>query len=419
MSNETSELTINISAMSNGPDAIGHTTQGHTVFVPYALPGETVRVQVTKDKKRLKWAKLVEVIAAQDTRIEPRCVHYGTCGGCHLQHASYTAQLQLKRDIVADQLQRIGGLQSPPVADTLPAPDAWHYRNHLQLAQNPAGQLGRRALRSEQVIPLQECPIIAPPLLDLYRQLDFEPLPNVEHIDLWLGTENDIMLVLATRAGSPPALEIDLPISVVSLDHTNNIVVLAGDDHLIQTVHARPFRISAGSRFPANAAQIGTLVDQVVTALDLQSDEIVFDLFCATGLFSAFIAPHVSRVLAFEDNERAVEDAVVNLDEFDNIALYVGPIAETLPRVDAQPDKLLLAPPHTGAGKAVIQAVLDRLAAADAAPPRIVYASSEPVTLARDTAQLVAGGYRLTHVQPIDLYPQDHHIDTVATFVYR
>lgn len=409
MNTQTTELTLTIDALTNGPHAVGRTPEGHTVFVPLALPGETARVRITRSKKRLKWAELAEVIAPSPHRISPRCPHYGTCGGCHLQHTGYDHQRHLKREIVIDQLQRIAGL-APPVAETLPAPHPWHYRDHLQLVQDSAGTLGLPTLDGETVIPLEECPAAAPPLFDFYRQLDIEPLPNVEFIDLRLGTENDIMLLLALTGGPPPAIEIDLPISVVSLGVGGDAVVLAGDDHLVCTVKDRPFRVSAASRFPANTAHTAALVEQALTALDLQPGDVVFDLFGNVGLFSAFIAPAAAQVVIFEENDAAIEDIVVNLDEFDNISLYGGPLPAALAQMAAPPGKLFLAPPPDGAGKAVIEAILAL------APPRIVYASSEPVTLARDSQQLAAGGYQLAHVQPIDLAPQAHHIHMIATF---
>lgn len=405
-------LTVEIHAQSNGPDAVGRTADGETVFVPYALPGEQVRVRVAERKKRLVWATLDEVLSPAAGRVEPRCTHYGVCGGCHLQHASYATQLAIKRDIVIDQLQRVGGFAAPPVADTLPAASPWHYRNHIQLAQHDDGRLGFRALRSDTVVPLDECPISNPALVSTLHQLAFEPLGNVERFALRTGDSGDVMLALQTTDGILPEFEIGTPLSIVSLGPDGEQIVVAGDDHLQISVRGRAFRVSAGSFFQVNTEQAGKLVEQVLAALDLHADDIVFDLYCGVGLFSAFIAPAVRELAGFELEGSAVDDAVLNLDTFDNVSLYAGPVEDSLPAIAQRPDKVVLDPPRAGAGKAVVAELL-RLQ-----PARIVYVSCEPVTLARDARQLVDGGYSLLSVQPVDMFPQTHHIETVSVFAW-
>lgn len=402
-------LTLELTTLSNGPDAIGR-HEGRAVFVPFAIPGETVRVEIVEEKPTLARARLLEVLSPSPDRIAPACRHFGVCGGCHFQHMSYTAQLKWKRQIVIDQLIRIGGLDSPNVLETVPSPDPFQYRNHLQFSQDSDGKLGFHS-NSNALLPISECPIARPEIMELFNQIDVEKL-DVDRISLRLGAEGEAMLIFESDSGEPPEVELDLPMSVATVNKDGEAFTVIGNDHLVYEVNGRPFRVSPGSFFQVNTAQAETLVKLVLESLRLRGGETVLDLYCGVGLFSAFIAPTAARVIGVESFSPAVRDAEVNLDEFDNVELYESPVELGLTHLFALPscDRALLDPPRAGCDKAVIAALI-KIAA-----PRIVYVSCDPATLARDARRLIAGGHHLVSAQPLDMFPQTHHIETIAVF---
>ncbi len=408
-------IELTLTAPSNGPDAIGrHPQGGRAIFVPFAIPGETVRVEIVEEKPTFARARLLEVLSPSPDRVEPICKHFGVCGGCHFQHMRYEAQLRWKRQIVADQLARIGGLESPNVLDAIPSPDPFHYRNHVQFSQTPEGRLGFIS-NSNSILSLSECHIARPEIMELFSEIDVEKL-DVDRIGVRVGARGETMLIFESDSGEPPDVELDLPISVSAVNKDGVPFAMIGGDRLIYEVLGRPFRVSPGSFFQVNTAQAETLVKLVLEALNLQGGETVLDLYSGVGLFTAFIAPRVNCVIGVESFSPAVRDAESNLDEFDNVELYESPVELALAHladhlVSLSPHLLvLLDPPRAGCDKSVIAHLLAFAA------PRLVYVSCDPATLARDAKRLIAGGYRLASAQPLDMFPQTHHIEMVAIF---
>jgi 23S rRNA (uracil1939-C5)-methyltransferase len=419
-------IELTLTAPSNGPDAIGRDpATGRAVFVPFAIPGETARVEIIEEKPTFARARLLEVLSPSPDRVGPVCKHFGVCGGCHFQHMRYDAQLKWKRQVVADQLARIGGLESPNVLAAIPSPDLFHYRNHIQFTQDPEGKLGFYS-NSNSVLPLSECPIARPEIMELFGEIDIEKL-DVDRIGVRVGAQGETMLIFESETGEPPDVELDLPISVATVNKDGEAFAMIGGDHLIYEVLGRPFRVSPGSFFQVNTAMAETLVKLVLEALNLQGGETVLDLYSGVGLFSAFIAPKVNRLIGVESFSPAVRDAEANLDEFDNVELYESPVELALehlldslsrapreaPRSESgvgTPPHALLDPPRAGCDKQALQRLLTLAA------PRLVYVSCDPATLARDAKRLIAGGYQLTSAQPLDMFPQTHHVETVAIF---
>ena len=413
------QLTLELTTMSNGPDAIGRDPEtGRAVFVPFAIPGETVRAEIVEEKSTFARARLLDVITRSPDRVAPACKHFGPdgCGGCHYQHMSYAAQLKWKRQIVIDQLIRIGGIADPLVLNTIPSPDPLHCRNHVQFSQTPDGKLGFVSnSREASVLPITECHIARPEIMELFGQIEIEKL-DVERIGVRVGSDGETMIVFESESGEPPDVEIELPISVATVNRDGEAFTMIASDHIVHEINGRPFRVSPGSFFQVNTAQAEALVRMVLDALSLKGGETVLDLYSGVGLFTAFIAPIAARVIGVESFSPAVHDAEANLDEFDNIELYESPvelalahIADTLSHTTTHPH-VLLDPPRSGCNKIVTDYLLTLAA------PRIVYVSCDPATLARDAKRLIAGGYRLVSAQPLDMFPQTHHIETVAVF---
>ncbi len=401
------DLEINLTTLPYGGEALGRLPDGRAVFVPFALPGERVRARVVEEKARYLRADLVEVLSPSPQRVEPRCAHYGLCGGCHLQHLSYEDQASAKSDILGDQLQRLAGLNNPPVKEAVSS-QPWEYRNHVQFHLTPVGKLGYHPLRAGEVFPIRECHLPQPLISQIWPQLEFEGLPGVERIGLRQGDDGDLQLILESSDPRPPEISIqELDISVVHVSPAGSLV-LAGSPATTLTVLGRPFQVSAGSFFQVNSSMAEKMVAHVLEEARLPVGAVVVDVYCGVGLFSAFLAPHAQRLIGIEASPQACDDFVVNLDEFDHVELYQAPAEAVLPALQVTPDLVLVDPPRSGLGRHVLQALIGLSA------PLLVYVSCDPATLARDAKHLKQGGYQLQQVTPFDMFPQTYHIESIS-----
>jgi 23S rRNA (uracil1939-C5)-methyltransferase len=439
MSSELYELTL--TTLAYGGDALGRLddplkkTGGRAVFVPFGLPGERVRIRITDEKRGFARGELVEVLDPSPDRVHPRCKHFFTplapeassepqgtaaggraeaCGGCQYQHMSYSAQLKAKAEILRDQLQRIGRIENPLVQATVPSPDPWNYRNHIQFHLTKNGQLGYvraspGASESGAVLPIEECHLPEPAINALWPHLEFEPDTGIGRVSLRAGTEGELMLVLDSGSPETPELEIEAGISVV---HTfeESSVVIAGEDFVTMRVSDRDFHVSASSFFQVNIAMAEKIIGHLLAKLPITPDTNLLDVYCGVGLFSAFIAPGCKRVAGVEASPSACDDYILNLDEFDNVDLYEGRAEDVILHLDVAPDIVLVDPPRAGLERGAVDGIL-RLN-----PRTVAYVSCDPSTLARDAGRLISGGYRLVEVTPFDLFPQTYHIESVSIF---
>jgi 23S rRNA (uracil1939-C5)-methyltransferase len=392
-----------------GGEALGRLPDGRAVFVPFVLPGEQAEIRLVEDKPRFARGVLVRLITSSPERIQPRCMHFTECGGCHYQHMSYPAQLKAKTDILIDQLERIGKLNNPPVRPAIPAFSPWNYRNYIQFHQDPAGKLGYVRFDGQGVLAIQECHLPEPPLNKTWPRFDLEPIQGLERIGLRLGTYGDVLLTLESSEPEAADFSVDFDLSAVHLGPENSIL-LAGDDHVIMEVLERAFRVSAGSFFQVNTIVTALLVSQLLEAVNPSREELVLDVYCGVGLFSAFLAERAGQVVGVEASPYAVYDFEVNLAEFDNVSIYEGEAGEVLPLLELHPAIVVLDPPRAGVEIPALEAVIEM------APRLIAYVSCDPATLARDARRLVAGGYRLEEVTPYDLFPQTYHIESLSLF---
>jgi 23S rRNA (uracil1939-C5)-methyltransferase len=402
---------LETTTITNGGAALGR-HEGRAIFVPYALPGETARVEITEDKSRYAFARLVEMVKPSPDRIEPPCRHFGYCGGCQWQHASYPAQLQYKTEIVADQLTRIGKIADPTVHAALPDVSSWAYRNHAQFHPAKGGNLGFQAASSNRTIVIDECPILHPLLSDLYTTLDIDT-QDLRRLSLRAGTETgDQMLVFEMNDDMPPGLEIDLPVSCVLLLSDGQHANLIGHNHITEIVAGHSYRISAPSFFQVNTPQAAQMVRLVTGYLDLQGSETVLDAYCGVGLFTAHLAERAGFVIGIELAPAAIDDLLENTADHDNVDVIEGPVEAVLPDLDAPIDAVVVDPPRAGLDRFALDAL------AKHRPSRLVYVSCDPATLARDAKRLIAADYRLIEVQPVDVFPQTYHVESVALFTY-
>jgi 23S rRNA (uracil1939-C5)-methyltransferase len=403
-------LIVKLDKLTYGGDALGRLSDGRAVFVPFALPGETVSIRTVDEKPSHVRAELVEVLNPSPDRISPKCVHFGICGGCHYQHLPYSQQLIAKTEILRDQMMRIGKIENPRVISVVPSTPDWNYRNHIQFHLTREGKLGYIDAHSRGVLPISECHLPEPTLDSLWPRLAFDQGLGLDRVSLRLGVDEQVMLVL--ESPDLPELELEAGISVVHL-WGDDAVVMAGDDYLPLQVNGRLFHVSAASFFQVNTTVAEKMTTHLLEQLHVLPDTTLLDVYSGVGLFSAFFAPRVGRVIAVELSPSACEDFEINLDEFDNVELYEASAEDVLPSLDVKPDVVIVDPPRAGLEKRALDALLHL------GPPRIAYVSCDPSTLARDAARLIAGGFSLQQVIPFDLFPQTYHIESVSIFEKR
>lgn len=410
---------IDILTLLYGGDAMGRLPDGRAVFVPYVIPGERARVRLIEQKKNFARGSLVEVLAPSPERIAPCCASFAACGGCHYMHMTYAAQLRYKTAILRDQFVRIAGISDPPVAAMRPSPSEWHYRNAVQFHLTAQGMPGFQEPGSHVVVPVEQCLLCAPAIDEIWPHLDFvDPdsgvVPGLERIQLRAGAGDDLLMVLESNEPVPPAFSVDLPISAVFVGpggfEENAPLVLAGEDYLVMEALGRAFRVSAGSFFQVNTAQAENMLGYLLERLALPQEASLLEVYAGVGLFSAFLAPRVTRLAAVESSPSAVDDFAANLDEFNNVELYQGPAEEILPGLEMRPDVVLVDPPRAGLAIPALDALVGMGAT------RLAYVSCDPATLARDAKRLLAAGYVLESVQPFDMFPQTYHIESVSVF---
>jgi 23S rRNA (uracil1939-C5)-methyltransferase len=306
-------LQVHISGMAHGGDALAR-HEGKVIFVPYALPGEEVLVELTEEKASYSRARMVEVLTPSPDRVEPRCIHYGACGGCHWQHIAYGRQLALRGEVLRSQFKRIARLPSVVVRPTLAASDPWHYRNHVQLHLDEEGKLGFMGIDGHSVIPIRECHIMHALLWDTFVGLEID-FPDLERVSLRAGIATGEQLVVLEGVGvQAPAVDVDVPVSCVLLLGDGTPVTYVGNSHVTESIGSRSLRVSATSFFQANTSQTEALVRTVGEYLDPQGREVLLDLYCGVGTLGLALADRVSEVIGIDSNEAAIADARFNAE---------------------------------------------------------------------------------------------------------
>jgi len=400
-------IQVQISAMAHGGEAVAR-HGGKVVFVPYVLPGEEVLVELTEEKANYSRGRAVEVIAPSPDRVEARCPHFGTCGGCQWQHIAYERQLTLREEILRSQLTRIAHLADPPVRATLAAENPWCYRNHVQLHLDEDGRPGFLDAQRHIVVPIQECHTMHPLLWDLFSSLEID-FPDLERVSLRAGTSTgERLLILETAGDVAPGVEVDLPISCVLLLPDGTPVTYVGESHVTETVFGRSLRISATSFFQVNTSQVEQLLAAVTRTANLQGDEVLLDLYCGVGTFGLNLADKVAKVIGIDTSDSAIEDARYNSQGTTNVRFLQGTVEELLPSLEESIDLAIVDPPRQGLSKSALAALVGH------APRKVIYVSSDPATLARDIDRMVQSGYELLEVQPVDMLPQTYYLETVA-----
>lgn len=417
-----------------------------TVFVPNALPGETVSVIIEEVKNSYARGRIKQILHESVDRAAPLCALYEECGGCQLQHLSYEAQLHAKRAQVADALIHIGKLPQIPVMETLRAEEPWNYRNKMQfpIGRN-SGQIviGCFAQGSHRIINTENCHIqraenndLANAAREIAEQLHI-PVYNedthkgvLRHIVGRVGRSNDLMAVIVTATKQLPRakdfvrmMRERLP-NLVSVHqniqtYRNNVIMgrdtqlLWGRPTIIDSLGRLNFHISPRSFFQVNTRQAERLYEQALAYADLHGTETVIDAYCGTGTITLFLAQKARKVYGIEIVQPAILDARKNArdNHIKNAEFIVGDATAVMPALYKQgirPDVVVVDPPRAGCTETVLRTF------ANMKPQRIVYVSCNPATLARDLAILKELGYLAQEVQPVDLFPQTSHVENVC-----
>lgn len=391
--------------MAHGGSAVAR-IGGKAFFVDGALPGETIAADIEFDRGSWGRLQLREVLTPSPARIEPRCRHFGACGGCQWQYANYEAQLAWKRAIVIGQLEHLGRLRYPPVRATVAPGPAFGYRNRMDFRT----QAGRPALaehRSHRLVPIAACEIIHPNLAAV--------LPRLQHLsgvaELTLRTATTTGGVLAIVVGEVPESAASWGCAVARATGSRLDPVF-GDPELFETVAGVRFRITGKAFFQNNTAGAETLVRLVTKAAAVGPDDVVLDAFSGGGLFAATVGRVAASVLAIERDPVAAADLHANLTEagVDRFRIVRRSVGDALATGGEHWDVAIADPPRRGLGAAGVDALTA------ASPRAIAYVSCDPAALARDTRLLGESGYQLEWVTPVDMFPQTFHIECVACY---
>ena len=407
---------VKFEKMVYGGECLGRLDDGRAIFVPFVLPGETAEIEITEQKERFARGKAVKLLEESPDRIAPPCPYFSICGGCHYQHLDYAQQLELKKDLVKDQLERIGKLSNLPDISITASPVAFGYRNQVQFHpiryQNPdtPASLGFKLPSSNEVLPIEKCLLIPEEMNELLPQIELEAESGIARLAMRIDSDGEIMLVLEGESDEPPDLSIELPVSSTYISPDGRSLNLGGNDALVYRVLGKEFLVSPESFFQVNLPVAEEMVRHVLALIEGQENLSILELYSGVGLFTRFLAPHASQLIAIESAPSACFDFAGNLDAFENISLYEGAVEVILPELVKQIkpiDLVVLDPPRAGLNAKARQALVDL------APREIIYISCDPSTLARDLKHLSEAGYNLQSVHAVDMFPQTYHVETM------
>ncbi len=429
----------------------------YVIFVKDALPGDRVKVRIVKRKKDFAEAILLEILEPSPHRVQAPCPYFNWCGGCTWQNMSYEDQLFFKRQIVLDSLQRIGGFAEVEVQPVLPSPSPLAYRNKMEFSFSDRHWLLPEELNKpeisrdfvlglhvpgtfDKILHVENCLLqsdeanaILKYVSDYCQQNKLQPYGIRSHqgflrfLVLRQSSYNgEIMVNIVTGYEEPEKLaplaeqlvqRFPQVVSVVNTINTRLAQIATGEKEIL--LQGRPFirdrigpfvfNISPASFFQTNTLQAERLYQKVLEFADLDGKSIVWDLYAGAGTISLFLAQQAQMVIGFEAVSSAVADARKNAreHEVENVRFVEGDLLYTLGHTKPLPRVLVTDPPRSGMHEKVVKLI------AQIAPERIVYVSCNPTTLARDL-KILSEKYRVVQVQPVDMFPQTYHIETVV-----
>ncbi len=436
------------------------------VFVPYCVPGDVVDLQVTKKKHSFMEARVERLVKPSEHRCEPVCKHYGECGGCKWQILPYEDQLRYKQQQIIDNLTRIGKVELPEISPILGSKHIYEYRNKLEFTFSDRKWLSWDVIRAagglehvdtaygvgfhipncfDKVLDITECHLM-PDINNRIRNAirDFAREHGIsfynEHAHegqlrtLIIRTNHKGEVMLIVVWGEAPDMRLmeylqqTFP-KIVSLLYVVNqklndtisdqeVYVFAGQDHIMEQMEDLQFKVGPKSFYQTNTEQAYELYKVAREFAELTGNELVFDLYTGTGTIANFVAHQAKQVIGIEYVPEAIEDAKVNarLNRLDHTLFFAGDMKDIL-NADfiahyGRPDVIITDPPRAGMHEDVVKTILA------AEPKRIVYVSCNPATQARDL-NLLDAKYKVTRVQPVDMFPHTQHVENVVQMLLR
>lgn len=440
---------------------IGKAPDGRVIFLTNTVPGDVVDVQTTKKRKSYFEGTATHFHQLSDRRTEPLCEHFGVCGGCKWQNMGYEHQLFFKEKEVANNLRRIGHLELPEIEPILGSKKQYFYRNKMEFSFSDSRWLTLDEINSDEDITDKNAlgfhiPGMWDKILDIKKcHLQRDPSNAIRlaarNFALANGlsffnprNQHGLLRTLMIRTASTGELmvlvqfyEDDAPKRELLLDHLREnfpeitsllyvvnpkqndtiydqeIVCHSGRDHIFEEMEGLSFKITAKSFYQTNSEQAYELYKITRQFADLKGDELVYDLYTGTGTIAQFVAKKARKVVGIESVPEAIADAKANAarNHIDNVAFYVGDMKnvfnEQFIAENGVPDVIITDPPRDGMHKDVVRQILN------IAPKKVVYVSCNSATQARDLA-LMKDSYRVARVQPVDMFPQTHHVENVV-----
>jgi len=420
---------------------------GYPIFVQGGLPEEHAKIKVTKVNKGYGFGRLIEILEQSPFRVECPAEDAHKYGGCQLQHISYKGQLKYKENMVKQVLTRIGKLEDVVVHPIIGMDNPWHYRNKAQV---PVGEKDGKLIAgffkprsheivdtNESLLHLHEINEAIKVVKEIASELGIQPYQEeshkgvLRHIMARYGRQTgELMVVMVTRTNELPQRAklvekiIERLPKVKSIVHNSNskktnvimgdqTEVLWGSEFIYDYIGDIKFAISARSFYQVNPEQTKVLYDKALEYAELTGKESVIDAYCGIGTISLFLAQKAKKVFGVEIIPEAIEDAKRNaqLNGITNTEFAVGEAETVIPawyKEGNSADVLVVDPPRKGCDEALLQTIIDMK------PKKIVYVSCNPATLARDLRILEEGGFKTLEVQPVDMFPQTTHVETVA-----
>lgn len=400
------------------------------IFVKDSLPQEDTEIIITKVLNKFGFGRAVQRYSEHPERIQPDCPLYPQCGGCQMMHMSYDYQLDFKQQRVQDALKRNGDLHHE-VLPTIPAPDAWRYRNKVMIpVQHEPFKAGFYRTNSHNIVDMHECLIQSRQLNEIYQQIKaFIQEKNLTQVATIILREGfytkEVMVALSlTRREEAFVDEFIKSLSefenIKSIQLTYNLKqtnvpigekskVIFGSPTITETILGIDYHISLNSFFQINSAQTHQLYSKVLELALIKSTDKVLDLYCGVGTMSMLFAKEANKVVGVDIVKQAIEDAKENarLNKIENIDFVAMDATKFVNDTNEKFDILVVDPPRKGLSEQGIEDIIT------IAPKRMVYVSCNPDTLARDL-KLLSSAFKIDLVQPLDMFPQTTHVETIA-----
>lgn len=416
--------------------------KGFAFFVEGCTLGDKILFEIVELKKRFGIGKTIEILEKSPYRVESKCEYSLQCDGCELHNLKYEKQLELKKNMVKNNLERIGKIKDVSIKDTIGMDYPYRYRNKGEFKVGKNYEIGYFKRGTHDIYPIEKS-IIQKETVDViieqvkeymkkYKVKGYDRKSKkgiIKNLIVRTTKDNKVMVIIVTKGEKLPhkdALGTGVfasPVNVVSIyQNINNrdtsmvlgpkYIKLYGEDQIIDYIGEYKFLISPKSFFQVNPVQTELLYDKVVEYLDLKGNETVADLYCGIGTISLYISKYAKKVYGVEVVKEAIEDANENkkLNEVENVEFILGKSERILPKLNEKGiklDAIVVDPPRKGLDKTLVDSIMK------ANPERIVYVSCNPSTLARDLGYFVEEDYKAVEVQPVDMFPHTMHVECV------